>query len=109
MLRTKKQVDDLCRKCSLAKTANIVGDTFSLLIIRDLLLKPKRFGELEKSLSGVSSRTITNKLKFLECEEIIKRSAFNEKPPRVEYSLTKKGKALQKIIDAMRKYGKTYL
>lgn len=109
MLRTKKQEKQICNKCPLAKTANILGDTFTLLIIRDLLSGSKRFGDLETSLSGVSSRTITKKLQFLESKNIIKRRAFNEKPPRVEYTLTKNGRALHKIIETMQVYGKKYL
>lgn len=109
MLRTKEQVSKICDECPLAKTANIIGDTFTLLIIRDLLEKPRRFGEIEESLSGVSSRTITKKLKFLEEKKIIKRMQFNEKPPRVEYSLTKDGEELSKIVDSMRSYGKKFL
>lgn len=109
MLRTKKQIKNICKECPLAKTANIIGDTFTLLIIRDLLSKPKRFGELERSLSGVSSRTITKKLKILENIGFIKRFKFLEKPPRVEYSLTNKGKDLNKIIETMKKFGERYL
>lgn len=109
MLRTKEQVKGICNECPLAKTANIIGDTFTLLIIRDLLDRPKRFGDLEKSLSGVSSRTITNKLKFLEDNKLIKRKEYNEKPPKVEYSLTPNGRALSKIVDAMRSYGNKFL
>jgi DNA-binding HxlR family transcriptional regulator len=109
MLRTKNQVREICNECPLAKTANIIGDTFTLLIIRDLLTKPKRFGELEKSLSGVSSRTITKKLIYLEEKGLVNRKEFSEKPPKVEYSLTKNGKALSKIIESMRGYGSKYL
>jgi len=109
MLRTKKQVRNICNDCPLAKTANIIGDTFSLLIIRDLLEASKRFGELEKSLNGVSSRTVTNKLKFLEVKGLVRRVEFSEKPPRVEYSLTDKGRSLGTIIDSMRNYGAKFL
>ena len=109
MLRTKKQTKDICSDCPLAKTANLIGDTFNLLIIRDLLNRPRRFSHFETSLIGVSSRTITKKLKFLETEDIITRNVFNEKPPKVEYSLTKKGKALYKIIETMKVYGEKHL
>jgi len=109
MLRTKKQVKKICNDCPLAKTANIIGDTFSLLIIRDLLTSPKRYGELERSLEGVSSRTITNKLKFLEEKGLIVRKEYSEKPPRVLYSLTDKGRSLGTIIDSMRNYGAKFL
>jgi DNA-binding HxlR family transcriptional regulator len=109
MLRTKEQVKTICTGCPLAKTANIVGDTFTLLIVRDLLESSKRFGEIETSLAGVSSRTITKKLQFLENAELIKRTEYHEKPPRVEYSLTKEGMALRPIVDAMKKYGEKHL
>lgn len=108
MLRTEQQEKVICNSCPLAKTANLLGDTFTLLIIRDLLSRPKRFGDIEVSLAGISSRTITNKLKFLEEKGIIERHSFNEKPPRVEYSLTANGKAASKIIDSMRTYGEKY-
>lgn len=93
----------------MAKTANIIGDTFTLLIIRDLLNGSKRFGEIETSLAGVSSRTVTNKLKFLEEKGLVKRVEFSEKPPRVEYSLTPNGRSLSTIIDSMRNYGTKFL
>lgn len=109
MLRTKSQVKNICSSCPLAKTANIIGDTFTLLIIRDLLLKQKRFGEIEKSLEGVSSRTITLKLKMLEKKGLVKRVVFSERPPRVEYSLTDNGKGLAKIINEMSRFGTKYL
>lgn len=109
MLRTKKQVKKICGECPIAKTANIIGDTFSLLIIRDLLLEPKRFSDLESSLSGVSSRTITKKLQFLEAKKLVVRKSFHEKPPRVEYSLSKNGRALHIIIETMKSYGEKYL
>jgi len=66
MLRTSRQRKVLCRDCPIAQTANIVGDTVSLLIIRDLLEKARGFTDLELSLKGVSSRTICSKLKHLE-------------------------------------------
>jgi len=109
MLRTKSQVKSICTDCPLAKTANLLGDTFTLLIVRDLLNKPKRFGELEKSLDGVSSRTITIKLKLLEAKGIVKRTEYSEKPPRVEYSLTANGERLGEIMESMRSYGKKFL
>lgn len=102
MFRTPQQKRDLCKKCPVARVANILGDSCTLLILRDLLDKPSRFSDLENSLSGISSRTLANKLKGLENEGLIVRTKFN-------YTLTKKGAALHGVIDAMRKYGKKYL
>lgn len=95
--------------CPVARTAELLGDECTLLIVRDLLRGTRRFGELEQSLSPISSRTITNKLKALEDHGLIERKAFREKPPRVEYSLTKEGKKLQTLIEDMRVFGKKFL
>jgi|SRR3989344_6813522 len=108
MFRTPQQRRDLCRKCPVARVADLLGDSCSLLILRDLLVKPRRFSELENSLSGVSTRTLANKLKRLENEMLVQRKEFNN-TSRVEYTLTKKGAALRSVINAMRAYGKKYL
>lgn len=109
MFRTEKQQKKNCRTCPLARTADLVGDTWSLLILRDLMEGPKRFGDLESSLSGVSSRTLCKKLEYLEENAIINRQEFSEKPPRVMYRLTKKGLEFNSVIEAMRTYGEKYL
>jgi DNA-binding HxlR family transcriptional regulator len=109
MLRTKKQELKLCRGCATAKAAHLIGDTHVVLIIRDLLTGPKCFKNLEESLEGVSTRTLTNKLKIMEKAGVIKRAYHKERPPRVEYSLTKKGLALRNVLRAMKKYGEAYL
>ena len=108
MFRTAQQRRDLCRKCPVARVADILGDSCSLLILRDLLMKPRRFCDLQSSLSGISTRTLTNKLKRLENEALIQRKEFTE-PARVEYTLTEKGAALRSVINAMRAYGRRYL
>ena len=98
----------MCNSCPVARVADLLGDSCSLLILRDLLEKPRRFCDLQSSLSGISTRTLTNKLKRLEGEKLVQRKEFT-KPLRVEYTLTKKGAALRNIVDAMRAYGKKYL
>ena len=109
MLPTKAQEKMLCKTCPLAKTANLIGDSWVLLIVRDLLAKPKRFCDLEASLAGISTRTLTNKLKMLEETGIIKKTAAKTAPRISHYTLTKKGLGLHDIAEAMRKYGKKYL
>ena len=106
MLKTDAQRLSMCNTCPIAKVADLVGDSCVLLIVRDLLKKPQRFGDFVESLHGISSRTITKKLKYLEENELIVRTEFNERPPRVEYTLTKKGRALSKLIKEMERYGK---
>lgn len=99
----------LCRSCPVAQTADIVGDSVSLLILRDLLEKPHGFTELELILKGVSSRTICAKLKRLMRDGLITRVPNTAFYPRVDYRLTLKGRALRPVVDAMRAYGKKYL
>lgn len=109
MFRTKQQRKKICTCCPLAKVANIVGDSTILVIVRDLLTGPKRFGDLSEALAGVSTRTITQKLKVLLENELIERIEYRERPPRVEYKLTRKGFALKEITQAMTAYGRKHL
>jgi len=109
MLRTARQRRILCRSCPVAQVADLVGDSVSLLIMRDLLVKPQRFGDFELSLQGVSTRTLTKKLKMLEKGGLISRDDRKKHVPRIDYSLTKKGAAFHEVVDAMRAYGKKYL
>jgi DNA-binding HxlR family transcriptional regulator len=95
--------------CPVARMAELLGNECTLLIIRDLLDGTKRFGDLERSLSPISSRTITRKLKVLEMHGLIEREAFREKPPRTEYSLTKHGRKLRGMIEDMRSFGRIFL
>ncbi len=90
-------------------TAQIVCGKWTLLLIRDLSEGRSRFCELERSLAGISPRTLSLRLRALEEEEIVERHTFPEVPPRVEYALTEKGRALIPIIDDMRSYGEAWL
>jgi DNA-binding HxlR family transcriptional regulator len=87
----------------------VVCGKWTLLIIRDLAEGRSRFCELERSLEGISPRTLSLRLRALEEEGILERQTFPEVPPRVEYGLTEKGRALIPIVDAMRSYGETWL
>lgn len=109
MLRTKRQRAILCRASPVARAADIVGDSVSLLILRDLLEKPRGFTELELLYKGVSSRTICSKLRRLEKNGFIARVPKRKFYPRVNYHLTPKGKAIRPVIDAMRTFGNNYL
>lgn len=100
---------DTPESCPIARTARLIGDTWILLIVRDLIGGSKRFGELEESLGNISPKTLSQRLKKLEGEQFITRQAYAEIPPRVEYELTEKGRALGKIIKAMREFGELYV
>jgi DNA-binding HxlR family transcriptional regulator len=80
-----------------------------MLVIRDLSEGRSRFCELERSLEGISPRTLSLRLRVLEEEGIVARRTFPEVPPRVEYALTEKGRALAPLIDDMRTYGSRWL
>ena len=80
-----------------------------MLVIRDLAEGRSRFCELERSLEGISPRTLSLRLRALEEEGIVARETFPEVPPRVEYALTEKGRALVPIVESMRTYGREWL
>jgi len=91
------------------RTAEIVCGKWTLLVIRDLADGRSRFCELERSLRGISPRTLSLRLRALEEEGIVERQTYPEVPPRVEYALTEKGRALVPLIDSMRAYGSKWL
>jgi DNA-binding HxlR family transcriptional regulator len=95
--------------CPVCRTAEIVCGKWTLLIIRDLAEGRARFCELERSLKGISPRTLSLRLRALEEEGIVERQTFPEVPPRVEYALTEKGRALVPLIEDMRSYGRRWL
>src|SRR5437667_7117940 len=95
--------------CPVARTAKIISGKWTLLIIRDLVSGVKRFNQLERSLHGISPKTLSERLRSLEEEGIIVRQTFTEVPPRVEYSLTEKGYDLVGVIDSMRGFVKRWL
>ena len=95
--------------CPVCRTAEIVCGKWTLLVIRDLAEGRSRFCELERSLVGISPRTLSLRLRALEEEGIVRRQTYPEVPPRVEYALTEKGRALVPLIEDMRVYGREWL
>src|SRR5215216_5220642 len=95
--------------CPVCRTADIVCGKWTLLLVRDLAAGRARFCELERSLQGISPRTLSLRLRALEEEGIVERQTFAEVPPRVEYALTEKGRALVPIVETMRLYGREWL
>ncbi|MEK6657031.1 MAG: helix-turn-helix domain-containing protein [Nitrospirota bacterium] len=91
--------------CPVEKAIKLIGGKWTILILRDLFTGTKRFGELRKSLIGVSPKTLSGRLRYLEKEGIVARKIFPEVPPKVEYALTKRGKSLGVIIESMRVWG----
>ena len=95
--------------CPVCATADIICGKWTILVIRDLAEGCSRFCELERSLAGISPRTLSLRLRALEEQGIVERHTYPEVPPRVEYSLTPKGEALVPLIDDMRAYGSEWL
>ncbi len=93
----------------MCRTAEVISGKWTLLIIRDLADSSLRFCELERSLEGISPRTLSLRLRALEDQGIVSRRTYPEVPPRVEYELTDKGTALVPLIEDMRTYGRRWL
>lgn len=101
---TKKELP----ACPVETTLTMISDKWTVLILRDLLTGTKRFGELRRSLTGVSQKVLTAQLREMEENGLVERTVYAEVPPRVEYSLTPLGRSLQPIMDAMRVWGEQY-
>lgn len=94
--------------CPVATTVRLIGSKWKLLIMRNLLDRPWRFNELQKSLEGISQKVLTDSLRSMEHDGIVIRTVFAEVPPRVEYSLSKLGESMRPIISAMETWGIWY-
>lgn len=94
--------------CPVATTVALIGSKWKLLIIRNLLVRPWRFNELKKDLSGISQKVLTDSLRSLESDGIITRTVYPEVPPKVEYALSELGTSMRPIMDAMEAWGIFY-
>jgi DNA-binding HxlR family transcriptional regulator len=92
--------------CPIEKTLNVLSSKWTFLIIRDLLIDGTlRFSDLRRSLTGISPKTLSTRLRDLEEKGIVDRTVYAEVPPRVEYTLTDKGRELEDILIAMKAFG----
>ncbi len=94
--------------CPVETALILCGDRWKLLIVRDLLTGTKRFGELKKSLTGISQKVLTQHLRIMEENGLVHRKVYAEVPPRVEYSLTELGRSIKLIHDALLQWGEDY-
>ncbi|MBP3819965.1 MAG: helix-turn-helix transcriptional regulator [Butyrivibrio sp.] len=103
-MKTKDELPE----CPVATTVSLIGSKWKLLIMRNLLARPWRFNELQKSLEGVSQKVLTDSLRSMESDGIIIRTVYPEVPPRVEYSLSELGESMRPIIKSMEEWGLDY-
>ena len=94
--------------CPVETTLTLISDKWKVLILRDLLTGTKRFGELKKSIGGVSQKVLTAQLRQMEDSGLLTRTVYPEVPPRVEYALTELGLSLKPVLDAMQCWGERY-
>ena len=102
-----KKKDEL-PDCPVATTVSLIGSKWKLLIMRNLLVRPWRFNELQKSLDGISQKVLTDSLRSMEADGIITRTVYPEVPPRVEYALSELGESMRPIIKSMEAWGNNY-
>ncbi len=103
-MKTKAELPD----CPVATTVSLIGSKWKLLIMRNLLVRPWRFNELQKSLDGISQKVLTDSLRSMEADGIITRTVYPEVPPRVEYALSELGESMRPIIKSMEAWGNNY-
>jgi DNA-binding HxlR family transcriptional regulator len=95
--------------CPIAEAARLLGDKWTLIVLRDLAKGPCRFKSLEQNGEGISPSILTARLRDLEEQGMVSRTSYNEIPPRVEYALTAKGRDTLPVIEALRIYGTRWL
>ena len=94
--------------CPVEFTMCLISNKWKILIIRDLLNGTKRFGELQRTVAGISQKVLTSNLKELESDGLINRKVYPVVPPKVEYKLTEYGKSLIPILESLVLWGKDY-
>lgn len=103
-MKTKDELPE----CPVATTVSLIGNKWKLLIMRNLLVRPWRFNELQRSLDGISQKVLTDNLRAMERDGIVTRTVYAEVPPRVEYALSEVGESMRPILDTMQQWGIAY-
>ncbi len=97
------------KDCPVARTLDIIGERWTILLLRDLFLQgPRRFQDFQESLAGVAPNTLSARLKALEARGLVASRLYSEHPPRLEYYLTEKGKSLAPVLKALREWGRRH-
>lgn len=95
--------------CPVAKSLEVVGDRWTLLLVRDLLSGPRRFQDLQQSLAGIPPNILSDRLKLMEGHALVARRFYSDHPPRAEYALTEKGRELGVVVGALAAWGSRHL
>jgi DNA-binding HxlR family transcriptional regulator len=95
-------------ECPVARTLNVVGDRWTILVLRDLSWGRRRFADLLKSLDGISTNLLADRLKRLEDSGMVERVFYSDHPPRAAYKLSEKGRAFVPVLKAIREYGERW-
>ncbi len=106
---TRKQRHELYLDCPVEGTLDLIGGKWKGVILYLLLERTHRFSELQRRLTKVTQRTLTNQLRELEADGLVARKVYAQVPPKVEYSLTDKGRSLAGVLDAMRAWGEVHV
>ena len=91
--------------CPVETTLKAIGGRWKVLILRELFIETCRFNQLYRALTGITQKMLTQQLRELEADGIVHREVYKQVPPKVEYSLTDKGRSLRPVLDAMHEWG----
>ncbi len=106
---TRKQRHEQYIECPVEATLDVIGGKWKGVILFLLMDGTKRFNELQKLLTKVTQRTLTNQLRELESDGLVHRKVYAQVPPKVEYSLTDKGRSLEPVLINMRDWGQVHI
>jgi DNA-binding HxlR family transcriptional regulator len=95
-------------KCPVASSLDLVGDRWTLLVVRDLLRGKTRFSDLRESIEGIPPAVLSGRLKTLEAAGVLVRRLYQDHPPRYAYRLTSKGHALGVVVGALANFGEQF-
>ncbi|HEY9669288.1 MAG TPA: helix-turn-helix domain-containing protein [Coleofasciculaceae cyanobacterium] len=104
-----KSVSTERASCPVERTLDVIGGRWKVLILRELFLGVRRFGQLHRALHGITQKMLTQQLREMEEDGIVHREVYLQVPPKVEYSLTPLGESLKPIIEAMHEWGIRHL
>ena len=95
--------------CPVAKALEVVGDRWTLLLVRDMLSGPRRFQDLQQSLPGIPPNILSDRLKLMDEHGLATRRFYSEHPPRAEYALTDRGRELGVVVGALAAWGSRHV